>query len=89
VHHKRLRAIVSAPVFKRTIGTLEGTQLQRVPRGFAKDHPAADFLKYRQFLAARELPAAFAYSPRFYSELVKTFKVITPLITFLNEPLLR
>ncbi len=87
-NHKRLRAIVESPTFKRTIGAVEGETLQRIPRGFDKDHPAANFLKHRQFLAAREFPAAFAYSPRFYAELVRTFRVIAPLVAFLNEPLL-
>ena len=67
---------------------VEGEKLQRVPRGFPKNHPAAEYLRHRQFLAGREFPAAFAYSPRFYRGLLDTFRVVAPLITFLNEPLL-
>ena len=85
---KRLRTIVESPAFKRGAGQLEGERLQRVPRGFAKDHPAADFLKHRQFLAGREFPATFASSPGFYPGVVKVFKTIAPLVAFLNEPLL-
>jgi uncharacterized protein (TIGR02453 family) len=87
-NHKRLRSIVESPSFKRTVGALEGDKLQRIPRGFAKDHPAAEFLKHRQFLAAHEFPASFAYSPAFYAGILKVFKTISPLIAFLNEPLL-
>src|SRR5882724_9414521 len=65
-NHRRLRSIVESSGFRRQIGTLEGERLQRVPRGFPKDHDAAEFLKYRQFLAGRELPAAAATSPKFY-----------------------
>lgn len=86
-NHQRLRAIVESPAFRRTLGELSGNTLQRVPRGFAKDHPAAALLKHRQFIAGRELPAAFACSPKFYGELVRTFRVMTPLVAFLNEPL--
>jgi uncharacterized protein (TIGR02453 family) len=85
---KRLRAIVESAGFRRTIGTLEGEQLQRVPRGFPKDHVAAQYLKYRQFLAGKEFPAEFACSPRFYAGLISVFREIAPLIKFLNEPLL-
>lgn len=88
-HVKRLRTIVESPGFRKTVGKLEGERLQRVPPGFPKDHPAAEFLKYRQFLAGKEFPAAFACSPRFYAGLVSTFKQIAPLIGFLNEPLLK
>ena len=84
---RRLRAIVESPGFKRAVGSLEGERLQRVPRGFPKDHEAAEYLKYRQFLAGCEFPAAFATSPRFYRGLVNLFRQVSPLIAFLNEPL--
>lgn len=84
----RLRAIVESPGFRRTVGRLEGERLQRVPRGFPKDHEAADYLRYRQFLAGREFPAAFATSPRFYAGVVNVFERVAPLTRFLNEPLL-
>jgi uncharacterized protein (TIGR02453 family) len=86
---KRLQTIVNAPGFRRTVGGLEGEQLQRVPRGFPKDHVAAEYLKYRQFLAGKEFPARFACSPRFYATVVSVFREVAPLIKFLNEPLLK
>jgi uncharacterized protein (TIGR02453 family) len=86
-NHRRLRSIVESAGFKRTVGKLEGEKLQRVPRGFDPDHPAAEFLRHRQFLAGRELPPAIASTPRFYPTLIATFKVIVPIVRFLNEPL--
>jgi uncharacterized protein (TIGR02453 family) len=85
---RRLRAIVEAPAFRRAVGRLEGERLQRVPRGFPKNHEAAEFLRYRQFLAGREFPATFATSPRFYAGVVNVFERVAPLAHFLNEPLL-
>jgi uncharacterized protein (TIGR02453 family) len=85
---RRLRAIVLSPAFRRAVGALEGERLQRVPRGFPKDHEAAEYLKYRQFLAGCEFPAPFATSPGFYRSVVGVFRHITPLIRFLNEPLM-
>ena len=84
---RRLRTIVESPGFRRHIGRLEGERLQRVPRGFPKYHEAAEYLKYRQFLAGRELPAAFATNPTFYRTLVTVFGQVAPLARFLNEPL--
>lgn len=86
---RRLRAIVDSPGFRRHIGALEGERLQRVPRSFPKDHAAADYLKYRQFLAGRELPPSFACSPKFYPTLVTVFRQVAPLARFLNEPLVK
>ena len=82
------RSIVEAPRFRRALdGGLEGEQLQRVPRGFSKDHEAANYLRYRQFLAGKEFPAAFATGPKFYPGMLDVFRTIAPLIRFLNDPL--
>jgi uncharacterized protein (TIGR02453 family) len=88
VNVKRLRTIVESPGFRRAVGTLDGERLQRVPRGFPKEHEAAEYLKYRQFLAGCELPAAVATTPAFYPTLLKVFRQVVPLTRFLNEPLL-
>jgi uncharacterized protein (TIGR02453 family) len=84
---KRLQTIVKAPGFCRVVGDLQGETLQRVPRGFAKDHPAADYLRMRQFLAGCEYPAPLAATPRFYATLLNVFRRVAPLARFLNEPL--
>ncbi len=85
---RRFRSIVESPVFRRAFDEIEGDRLRRPPRGFPADHPAAEYLRMKQFLVGREYPPAFATSPRFYRELVTRFRQMAPLIRFLNEPLL-
>jgi uncharacterized protein (TIGR02453 family) len=85
--HKRLSRILGSAAFTRTFGELGGEQLQRVPRGFPPDHPAARFLRHKQFIAGCERPAEFATSPGFYKTLVGAFRTLAPLVEFLNEPL--
>jgi uncharacterized protein (TIGR02453 family) len=84
--YPELDRIVRARSLRR-IGALEGDRLQRVPRGYSKDDPAAEYLKFRQFLVGREFPAQFAASAEFYPALLETYRGIMPLIRFLNEPL--
>lgn len=86
-HHRALAKIVGAPALAR-FGGLKGDCLTRVPRGFAKDHPAARFLVFRQFMGIREEAGEFALRRDFYKQLVDTFKAFVPLCRFLNEPLL-
>ena len=86
-NHRQLRSIVESAGFKRVVGKLDGERLQRVPRGFDPEHPAAEFLRHRQFLAGRELPPTISSSARFYPTLIETFKIIVPVVRFLNEPL--
>jgi uncharacterized protein (TIGR02453 family) len=85
--HPQLHRLVLRPAFARMMGGVTGAQLTRVPVGYAKDHPAAEYLRYKQFLASRERDAAFATSPRFYRELVATFRATAPLVQFLNTAL--
>src|SRR2546423_3155246 len=73
---KRLRAIIEARPFRRLIGDLEGDRLQRGPRGFSRDHPAAEYLKFRNFLAGCEFPAEFATGPAFYRTLLTVFRQV-------------
>ena len=86
-HHRRLRAIVEAPAFRRGVGALDGLELTRTPRGYPADHPAARYLKFKQMYAGRRYDVALATSPRFYAELIRVFRVVAPLVTFLNAPL--
>jgi len=86
-NHTHLRAIVESPGFRRAVGSLGGSTLQRVPRGYPADHAAAEYLRHRQFLAGKQFPPEFAYSPRFYSGVLGVYRQIAPLVRFLNEPL--
>ena len=83
---RQFRSIVEAPSFRKALdGGLEGEKLQRIPRGFPKEHEAADYLRHKQFLAGKEFPAHFATSPKFYDSLLDVFHKIGPFIRFLNQ----
>jgi uncharacterized protein (TIGR02453 family) len=83
--HPRLHRIVTAPAFKKAVGELNGDQLSRVPLGYAKDHPAAHYLRFKQYLGFREFPADFATTTEFYPTLLTTFKAMMPLLRFVND----
>ena len=88
-HPKQLRAIVESPAFRRTLGALEGDKLTRVPRGFCRAHPAAEYLKFKHFVAGADFPATLATAPGLYKTLLAVFRQVTPLTRFLNAPLLK
>ena len=86
-NHRKLHRMVTAAPFRKAVGALEGERLTRVPRGYLKEHPAAHYLQFKQFLAGREFEAEFACSDRFYPELLNVFRAVAPLTRFLNEAL--
>jgi uncharacterized protein (TIGR02453 family) len=82
-----IRDITRARGFRSRFEELSGETITRVPRGYPPDHPAAEFLKFRQFFAGAGFPASLAYRPTFYPTLVATFKAMMPLVRFLNGAL--
>ncbi len=79
--------IVKAPSFRRLFGEVSGSRLERVPRGFARDHPAEHYLRFRQLLATRSLPVEMVTSAKFGPTLLETFRALYPFIRFVNEPI--
>ena len=81
--------IVHNRQFQKLFGKVDGEKLIRVPRGFPAEHPAADYLKYKQFLAGRTFSPAVSTTPAFYEVVVETFRGMLPFIRFLNDPIVR
>jgi uncharacterized protein (TIGR02453 family) len=81
--------IIGHRQFRRLFGSVQGERLSRVPRGFPPDHPALEYLKCKQFLAARTLPATDALTKSFYPLVRDTFRTMVPFVRFLNAPIVR
>jgi uncharacterized protein (TIGR02453 family) len=78
------RKLIAAAPVKKLLGTLDGEQLKRVPKGFDPDHPAADLLRYKQFLLFTRLDGSIAATPGVFREVRDRLKAITPFCNFLN-----
>lgn len=63
--------------------------LTRPPKGFAAEHPAIEWIKWRQWGVIATLPAEDALSPALAATIGGYFKRAQALVDFLNEPLLR
>lgn len=88
-HHRTLHRMVVGKPFREAVGALSGAKLASAPKGYAVTHPAIEYLRFKQFLAGRELEPGIAATDRFYSELLRTFREVAPLVRFLNAPLLK
>ena len=86
-HHAELRRVLKNAKVRRLLGELQGEQLARVPKGFCADHPAADLLRFKQFVLYVELSAGVAASPKLYQEIVDRFRAMAPFLRYLNAPL--
>ena len=88
-HHAEFRALTANRSVRRLFGEMQGEQLSRVPKGFLPDHPAADLLRFKQYLLFTVLDPALVTTPKLYSELIARFRAMTPFLEFLNAPLVR
>jgi uncharacterized protein (TIGR02453 family) len=86
-HHAEFRKLIRGKAVRELFGEMQGSQLTRVPKGFAADGPAADLVRYKQFLFFVELAPELAATEALYGEIVRRFRAIAPFLRFLNAPL--
>jgi uncharacterized protein (TIGR02453 family) len=67
--------------------TVTGETLQRVPVGFAKDHPFADDLKRKGHVVMTPFTMADAQSPDFLEQYTDACRTMTTLMKFLTSAL--
>lgn len=84
---KPLRKIIADPTFKKTFGSLKGDAVKTAPKGFAKDHPAIDLLRHKQFLISRSFTEKEVTSPNFAKELCQAFQNMRPFFDYMSEVL--
>lgn len=83
-----LQKIESSKKFKSTYGGLSDEDtLKRAPKGFEIDHPYADYIKLKSFIASKEFTQADALSKGFGQKVDKVLKELKPLNDFLGEAL--
>lgn len=80
--------IIGHKKFKAVYGDLDRGEeyaLSRVPQGFEKDNPAADYLRLKSWLATQELTDADLTSGQLVKKTVAAFGALQPFIYFLNR----
>ena len=85
IHPKPLSKILDSKDFKKNFGKLEGEKLVNVPRGFEKDHPAADLLRYKQFLISKNIPEKVLTSKKGLDEVVNGFLAMRPFFDYMSD----
>ncbi len=86
---KPLKEILADEDFKNTWGTFKGEAVKSAPRGFEKDHPNIDLIRFKQFHVAHSIPDDIVLSEQLMFEIVKSFIVIRPFFDYMSEILTR
>ncbi|HEU4718935.1 MAG TPA: DUF2461 domain-containing protein [Bacteroidia bacterium] len=80
------KKIVSDKSFKKYFGELDqDDKLVTTPKGYAKDHPAIEFLKLKSFIVVAEISEKDTLSKNFAKTVAPVFKAMQPLHKFLQQ----
>jgi uncharacterized protein (TIGR02453 family) len=82
-----LRKILKNKAFISTFGKLQGEQLSSSPQGFAKDHPAIDLLRYKQFLLVHKFSDSETMHKDFAKHASDVFRKMRPFFDYMSEVL--
>jgi uncharacterized protein (TIGR02453 family) len=87
-NYEKMRRILAEKRLRRLAGELQGAELTRAPKGFDPRHPAIGLIKKKDWILDVSLDPGLATTSRLYGEIAERFRVMAPLIEFLNRPLL-
>lgn len=82
---KPLRKIIKSKKFKETFGELMGEQVKSAPRGYDKDHPAIDLLRYKSLYVFKNFNDSEVLDPKFDKEIIKVYKAIQPFFQYMTD----
>ncbi len=82
-----MRDLITAPDFIKTFGELEGEKLKTAPKGFSKDHPALDLLRYKQFIMGTNFSDKEVLAPDFAKKADATFRAMRPFFDYMSDVL--
>ena len=86
--HRTFEKLLKAPAFKRHYKKLsEQAVLTRTPRGYAPDHPAEGWLRYKSFTSTILLTDTQMRSRKLPDLILKRYAPLIPLIRWLNSAL--
>jgi uncharacterized protein (TIGR02453 family) len=85
-NHVRLEKLLKNATLRKLAGELQGTSLQRPPKGYAADHPAAVWLRRKQWYFDKTLDAELALTTKLVPTVAEAFAAMTPVVEFFNDP---
>ncbi len=85
IQHERLNTILQEERFKEFFGSLQGDKVKTSPKGFLKDDPAIELLKFKQLLVRHDFSDKEVLSPEFPVMIAEGFRNMIPFFDFMTE----
>jgi uncharacterized protein (TIGR02453 family) len=79
-----LRKIVEEPTFKNTFGAISGEALKTAPKGYPKDHPNIELLRFKSYVVTKNLTDKEVISDNFQEKAFEYFRTLQPFNNYLS-----
>lgn len=81
------RTVINDAAFKSVWSELQGNAVKTAPKGYAKDHPAIDLLRFKQHIFMIRYTAAEACAPDFMDRLDAALHAVRPFVDYMSAVL--
>jgi len=82
-----LKEVLDSKEFKKHFNEMQGEQLKTAPKGFDKEHPSIDLLRYKQFLISEAFTDEDVLHPDFAQKACQTLKAMVPFFDVMTDML--
>jgi len=82
-----LRKILAGKKLAAAWGPMSGNQLKTAPKGYGKDDPNVDLLRFKQFMLLHNFKDKELAGPTLVKDLVSSFQAARPFMDFFDAPL--
>jgi uncharacterized protein (TIGR02453 family) len=86
-NYRHWNRLLRSKGIKSSFGDMQGDQVASAPRGFPREHPAIDLLRYKQFWFERSFSDREVLAKGFIDEVNRTYKSIRPFFDYMSEML--
>jgi uncharacterized protein (TIGR02453 family) len=83
-NYKDWNRLLNSKSIKKMFGSMDGERVKTSPKGFDKDHPAIELLRYKQFWFERSFTDKEVLDKNFVNEINKSFKAIRPFFDYVS-----
>ena len=81
------RSLINDPKFKNVWGELQGNAVKTAPKGYAKDHPQIDLLRFKQHLFSVRYTETDIFTPGFLVRVNAALEAVRPFVDYMSAVL--
>jgi len=85
--HQYFSNIAESNQLIKSWNPMVGEQLKTAPKGFDKNHPGIQYLRYKQFIFSQKISNEQLLNPSFSQWIIKEFSIIKPFLNYMGEVL--